>query len=316
MITPKIKALFQFIEYLHSNIESFSQYSGLIKELEALKDIKNKLKPEQSYKDKLQYNKVQAELESKFKLLQDNTANLIKAKAKELNICNFDNEPNYSFNGIETEIRQLKENFSDKDLPEIFKYKSQYLEYRSNTHGTFLSLQFFFDELDEITKSLFDYFKDTEQNEFEAFETKAIQANDIGEAVKLIQQGHKKITLPISILNPLNVQQNKVEALPPQQRETKTEQETPKTFIANEYALAYIFDLYASGKQIPANRIDGGYDKKELIKKGFELYQFDEKKDTFYRAVKHVANFNLNKKQDLASISRNYLKTGTKPKSI
>jgi len=207
MITPKIKTLFQFIEYLHSNITNFNQYIGLIKELETLKDEKNKLKPEQNYKDKLQYNKVQAELERKFKTLQDNTANLIKAKAKELNVCSFENEPRYNFNGVETEIRQLKKNFSNEDLPEIFKHKSQYLEYRSNTHGTFLSLQFFFNELDEITKSLFDYFKDTQQNEFEHFETKAIPVNNISEAVQGFKQGQTKFIIP----NLLDKTQNRIQ---------------------------------------------------------------------------------------------------------
>ena len=42
MITPKIKALFQFIEFLHSNIEKFNKYNDLIKELESLKTEKNK----------------------------------------------------------------------------------------------------------------------------------------------------------------------------------------------------------------------------------------------------------------------------------
>lgn len=197
MIQQKIKALFQFIEYLHSNIENFNQYNGLIKELETLKDEKNNLKPYQNYKDKLQYNKVQAELESKLKTLQDNTANLIKAKAKELKVCIFENEPNYNFNGVETEISQLKKNFTDKELPEIFKHKSQYLEYRSNTHSTFLSLQFFFDELDELAKSLFDYFKDTDQNEFEEFETKAVQASSIVEAAQRFnKQGQTKFIVP------------------------------------------------------------------------------------------------------------------------
>jgi DNA repair exonuclease SbcCD ATPase subunit len=121
---PKIKGLFQFVDYLHSNIESFNHYNDLIRELELLKAEKNKLNPEKNYKDKLQYNKVQAELESKFKILQDNTANLIKAKAKELNVCDFDNEPIYRFNGIEVEIFQLKRDFNDEDfslLPLIFK---------------------------------------------------------------------------------------------------------------------------------------------------------------------------------------------------
>lgn len=218
MITPKIKALFQFIEYLHSNIDNFNLNNDLIKELEQLDEERQKVSSKKTFKEKLKYDEVQAEIETKFKILQGNTANLIKAKAKELNVCNFDNELNYSFNGIEADILQLKENFSKDDLPEIFKHKQQYIEYRTKTHKTFLSLAFFIDELDEVTKSLFDYFKETEQNEFEVFETKAIQVNDIGEAVKLFQSGKfQKFTLPNSFSNPSTTQQQpNIEALPPQ----------------------------------------------------------------------------------------------------
>jgi|TARA_R110002153_G_C13330970_1_gene498000 phosphoglycolate phosphatase-like HAD superfamily hydrolase len=208
MIAPKIKTLFQFIEYLHSNIENFNQYNDLIKELEQLDKERNQLKTRNNYKDKQQYDKVQAQLESKFKTLQENTAHLIKAKARELNLCNFDNEPNYSFNGVETEIRQLKDNFSNEDLPEILKHKSQYIKYRSNTHCTFLSLQFFFNELDEIAKSLFDYFKeDISQNEFEPFETKAIEVNSIAEAA---QRFNKQRPTKFIIPNFMGKTQNRI----------------------------------------------------------------------------------------------------------
>ncbi len=218
MITPKIKALFQFIEYLHSNIDNFNLNNNLIKELELLDEERQKVRSKKTFKDKLKYDEVQAEIETKFKILQGNTANLIKAKARELNVCNFENEPNYSFNGIETDIHQLKENFSKDDLPEIFKHKQLYIEYRTKTHKTFLSLAFFINELDKIAKSLFDYFKDTEQNEFEVFETKAIQVNDIGEAVKLFQSGKfQKFILPNNFLNPSTIQQQpNNEPLPPQ----------------------------------------------------------------------------------------------------
>jgi len=225
MITPKIKALFQFIEYLHSNIDSFNLNNDLIKELELLNEERQKVNHKRTFKDKLKYDEVQAEIETKFKILQCNTANLIKSKAKELNVCNFDNEPNYSFNGIETDIHQLKENFSKDDLPEIFSHKSKYIEYRTKTHKTFLSLAFFIDELDEVTKSLFDYFKETDYNEFEAFETKAIKVNDLSEAVELFQQGKfQKFTLPNSFLSRSNVQQqSNIEALPPQPIKTKAD---------------------------------------------------------------------------------------------
>lgn len=261
MITPKIKALFQFIEYLHSNIDNFNQYNGLIKELEQLDKERNQLKPRNNYKDKQQYDKVQAGLESKFKTLQDNTANLIKAKAKELNVCSFENEPNYSFNGVEAEIRQLKDNFSNEDLPEIFKHKSQYLEYRSQTHGTFLSLQFFFDELDEIAKSLFDYFKDTDRNEFEAFEIKAIPVNSIAEAIQGFKKGQTKFTLPSSFLfNTSPNEQPQKQALPPQQSEKpKPEQETPKTFDELFYNIELVQPSIDILKEIEPPLIDTDY---------------------------------------------------------
>jgi hypothetical protein len=194
MITPKIKALFQFIEYLHSNIDNFNLNNELIQKLELLKDEQDKLKPKKSFKDKLKFDELQNEIENKFKILQDNTAKPLKAKAKELNLCNFNNEPIYFFNDIEKEIYLFKENFIKDDLPEIFKRKQQYIEYRQQTHKTFLSLAFFIDELDEITKSLFDFFKETDQKEFETFEKKIIEVDSIEEAIQVFtNKKHKDI---------------------------------------------------------------------------------------------------------------------------
>jgi len=304
MITDKIKALFQFIEYLHSNIDNFNQYNGLIKELDQLNEELDQLKPRNNYKDKQQYDKVQAELESKLKDLRDNTANLIKAKAKELNVCNFDTEPNYSFNDVETEIRQLKDNFSNKDLPEIFRHKSLYLEYRSQTHSTFYSLQIFFVKLDKIAKSLFDYFKDTEQNEFEPFETKAIPVNSIEEAIQRLKQGQTNFSLPPSVLitpSTSENRQNKTE--PPQPINNKTK---PVKYKADEYALAYIFDLYAEGKQVPKNRIEGGLSAKKIKDDSTLFSSYDKTPDGFYRAVKKVLTYDLNKPKDLQNISNDW----------
>ena len=201
MITTKIQALFQFIDYLYSNIDNFNKYNDLINEILLLDKIRQKASSKSTYKEKFEYDNVQAEIEKKFKKLQDNTANPIKAKAKALNVCDFDKEPEYNFNEVESEIYRLKENFSKEDLPEIFKHKSHYIEYRSKTHKTFLSLQFFFDDLDEIAKVLFDFFKDTEHNEFEGFATKTIPVNNISEAINLLQMGHTKFILPNDFLS-------------------------------------------------------------------------------------------------------------------
>lgn len=89
---------------------------------------------------------------------------------------------------------------------------------------------------------------------------------------------------------------------------TKTPIPVNPGFIANESALAYIFDLYADGKQIPTNRIEGGLNKKHLMKIGESR---GYKGDTFYRAVKTVCNYDLNKKDELESISVRWLEVCT-----
>lgn len=233
MITPKIKALFQFIEYLHSNIDNFKQYDEVLNELYLLDKQRKQVNPRKNFKDKLKYDEVQAEIKNKFKIIQENILQPIKTKATELNICDL-NKTGTIWNWNINEILQLKESFSKDDLPEIFSHKSKYIEYREKTKGeAFFGLGFFFDGLDELLKELFDYFKETDYNEFEAFETKAIQVNDFGEAVKLFQSGKfQKFILPNSFLNPSTVQQQtNIEPLTPQPIEnTKETEDTPKTF--------------------------------------------------------------------------------------
>lgn len=193
MITNKIKALFEFIEFLHSNTDNFKQYDGVIKELRVLGEEREKVNQKKNFNDKLKFDEIQAEIKDSFKVIQENIISPIKSKAIELNVCNFKNEPLYSWHGVETEIHNLKENFRKEDLPEIFNYKNQYIEYRTKTNCTYFQ-EYFFDELDEVLKELFDYFKDSEQNEFESFETKTIQVNNIREAIELSSTGQKKFT--------------------------------------------------------------------------------------------------------------------------
>jgi hypothetical protein len=92
-----------------------------------------------------------------------------------------------------------------------------------------------------------------------------------------------------------------------QQAEEKSEKNFPTKLIQNEYAIAYIFDMLASDQFVPTNPTEGGYNKKELIRIGYERYQLDRNKDSFYRAVKYVLTFDLNKKTDLLSISQRWV---------
>ncbi|KAB1156087.1 hypothetical protein [Flavobacterium luteum] len=196
MITDKIKALFNFIEFLHSNIENFKQYDILINELNSLDIERNKLNRSNNFKDKLKYDEIQAEIKDKFEVINENIILLIKDKSNELNICDW-NETNTLWNRNILEISELKENFSANDIAEILEHKNKYIEYRTKTNCYYFS-QFFFVDLDQILKVLFDFFKESteNENEFEAFEIKKIKVNDISEAVELIQKGHTKFIIP------------------------------------------------------------------------------------------------------------------------
>jgi hypothetical protein len=298
MITQKIKDLFQFIEFLHSNINNFNQYNDLIKELELLVEERKKVSHKSTFKDKLKFNEVQAEIETKSETIQANTANLIKAKAKELKVCNFEKELIYSFIDIETEIRQIENNFSIEDLPEILNHKTKYIEYREKTKGkVFLSLGRFFGDLDKGLKELFDYFIETDYNEFETFKTKAIQANDVTETAKLMQLGHSKFTLPDSFLTPSNIQQQpNIEPLPPHPINSKTDIGKYKT---KHYVLAYLFECNAKGESFPIGN------KKELERIGNERMGAG-KGNRFYKVFNEVINKDLNAEKNLFEIGGEY----------
>ncbi len=83
-------------------------------------------------------------------------------------------------------------------------------------------------------------------------------------------------------------------------------QDTEKRkYSANEQALAYIFDLFANGVTVPTNRIEGGLSKKKLLEIGRE--KGFGKPDTFYRAVKLVLGYDLNRVSNLLSISKDWM---------
>lgn len=74
-------------------------------------------------------------------------------------------------------------------------------------------------------------------------------------------------------------------------------------YTAKETALAYILDTYSKGQQLPINRIDGGFDQKQI-------YLIGESKgwkgNTFMKAIREVKKYDLNKVSDLQRISKDW----------
>jgi hypothetical protein len=111
------------------------------------------------------------------------------------------------------------------------------------------------------------------------------------------------LVIKIAILKAFKKTQPNIEPLPPQ----PIVKQKPIKYGANEYALTYIFDLYAIGQQVPINRIEGSSDAKKIKQDASKFPMYDKAPDTFYRAVKNVLQYDLNNPTDLQNISKDWL---------
>lgn len=185
MIPEKIHALFEFIEFLDKNKKIYiEKYIPLCNKLKKLDKERSALNPNENYKDKRSYEQIQKEIAQKFKPITENIYEPITSKLKELGIWSGDEVYTSIWNNNISEIEDFKRTFSEDDIQTVFNYKDKYLRFRTETNNDFLCLSFVFSNLDEIFKTLFDYFKDNKENEFELFETKTIEVGDFNEIAK------------------------------------------------------------------------------------------------------------------------------------
>jgi len=201
MISSKIQSLFDFIDFLHSNKENYIvNYTPLIKELEVLANKRSELKPLDNYSKKEKYNLIQKEIEDKFPTITENIYKPFSQKLLELEIWSGDDTYSSIWNRNIEAISKFKNEFESADVAIVMDYKKKYLSFRTETHSNFLCLGLIFQELDEIFKELFDFFKDTEDNEFENFEAKELKVNSVEDLVKSISENktnNVKYSLPI-----------------------------------------------------------------------------------------------------------------------
>lgn len=193
MISQKIQALFEFIDFLDKNkSEYIEKYVPLCNELKELGNQRNSLNPNGNYKDKQSYDNVQKQIEEKFAPITENIYKPITSKLKELGVWTGDDTFTSVWNNNISEISDFKRNFTDEDIEHVLLYKQKYLNFRTETNSDFLCLSFVFQSLDEILKELFDFFKDTNENEFDNFETKTVEVTDFAEMAKNIKNNKGK----------------------------------------------------------------------------------------------------------------------------
>lgn len=193
MIPQKIQALFDFIDFLDVNREKYiEKYIPLCDNLRELDKQRSILKPNENYKDKKSYECIQKEIKEKFEPITENIYKPVTSKLRELGIWSGDDVYTSIWNNNISAIEDFKRNFSEEDLEQVFNYKEKYLFFRTETNNDFLCLSFVFSNLDEIYKTLFDFFKDTKENEFDSFEAKTIEVGDFGEIAKHLKDNIAK----------------------------------------------------------------------------------------------------------------------------
>lgn len=193
MIPEKIQALFDFIDFLDRNKATYiEKYIPLCNELISLDEQRHNLKPNENYKDKHTYDEIQKQIKEKFEPITENIYKPITSKLKELGIWLGDDVYTSIWNNNFSEISDFKRNFSIEDTQIVFQYKQKYLSFRTETNNDFLCLSFVFSNLDEILKELFDYFKDTKENEFDSFETKTIEVGSFSELAQNLKENKRK----------------------------------------------------------------------------------------------------------------------------
>ena len=204
MIPQKIQALLEFIDYLDKSKKVYiEKYIPLCDELKVLYNQREQLYPKNNYTDKQEYDKIQAQIAERFKPITQNIYIPITDKLRELGIWSGDDTFNSIWNNNSSVIYDFKENFKTEDIFQIMESKHKYLSFRKETNTDFLCLIFAFHNLDEILKELFDFFKDTNENEFDSFETKKIEVDSIGEAFKRFKENPNeniKFTIPTETL--------------------------------------------------------------------------------------------------------------------
>ena len=126
MITDKTHNLFQFVDFLHANIENFNKYNQLILELEYASDKIIYLGTH--FRDARKKKELKKEIDEKWDAIIDNIIFPIKDKVTELDLFEW-HRPETLLDIHLIGVHNLSENFDDDDVEEIFKAKTQYIEF-------------------------------------------------------------------------------------------------------------------------------------------------------------------------------------------
>jgi len=210
MIPTTIKDLFKFIDFLHANIDNFNQNNELLNDLRNLAKQRSEVKKVDSFKNRIEYDKIQKQINHKFEKLKKQVNIKITAKAKQYNII--DNTQSLNVILSYNDLQQLKDKATLEDLEAINESKYKYLTYRLRTNKeNYLGFAMFFNDLDRYLFELFGYFSE-DKTELEILQNETIRSETIKEACLYYSKGvYPRATIRIildSVLSKIRIKKH------------------------------------------------------------------------------------------------------------
>lgn len=186
--------MFQFVEFLHSNIDNFAQYDGVFAETRELNSQRWRLNEHGSYAERRQYENLTAQISVNLDTIEEAVLSKIRQKAIELGV--FDpNSPATVWNWNYPEIVKVKEEADDNDLGEILSTTGKYSAFReAGKYTDYLCMGFIFGDLDKLMiGELHNYFSE------EKTAPPTVQVvNSLGDAISAFREGQTFVTIPFS----------------------------------------------------------------------------------------------------------------------
>lgn len=173
MIPDKIKTLFEFINFLDENKETFTGYNDNFDKAISLRKEQSNFNPNKSFSDRIEYEKLDKLKKKEFDKVCKNVTKTINKKVTDLGIQKYNN---VWYFGSEDE---LKKKATFEDLFIIKDHLNKYFEFRDVGYHYFH--QIFFEDLDRFLIDIADYFGNKYKDKFK---DNPIKINDLADAIE------------------------------------------------------------------------------------------------------------------------------------
>lgn len=192
MISSKVQSMFDFIDFLKGLEDRLVKLLPVCAELDEIEDARDKLNPDKNYRDKLLFDSHTSQRNLLFDELLNNVYKPISEKLLELELWSGDKSYSSIWNVNFPAIVDMRQHFTLDDAKLIIEYKNKYLDFRMRANSNFYCVGMLFHDVDQLFKELFDFFKDSEVNEFEGLEPTVMNFEDFEQALELIRNKKKR----------------------------------------------------------------------------------------------------------------------------